>query len=120
MTLGLQREKAGRGSLAVCKLLSLPRKAYRTALTLTLTPGTNPDSSLLYSLVFERIIFGRFPDPWSLCGSLIIMGGAIAVVVEKKSPIRKTASVEQKAEEGRAPSESLDTVLPGVGGTGER
>ncbi|KAM0753050.1 hypothetical protein T439DRAFT_323660 [Meredithblackwellia eburnea MCA 4105] len=143
LTMGLQREKAGRGTLAVYSLL-------------------------LFAMVFERVVFGKFPDILSLFGSIIIISGAVYVVIKKKADppsshhvnvdtsgravgVRKTAVVsaretdERKAEEGRAYSSLADgesneensfalgdddtfeeeedqmpAALPSAGGTGER
>lgn len=56
LTFGLQREKAGRASLAMYL-------------------------SLFYSLIFELVIFGTVPPILSLLGAGIIIGSAIWVAV---------------------------------------
>lgn len=92
----------------------------------SLAPCT--DSLLLFSTFFERVVFGKLPDAWSIVGSIIIVGGALYVVVQKKDdsatkrPVRKSAIVSPgyffpdsetdaiKLEEGRALSESEGEV----------
>ncbi|GAA5888821.1 hypothetical protein JCM6882_002865 [Rhodosporidiobolus microsporus] len=59
LTMGLQREKAGRGTLAVY-------------------------SNLIFAMALERIVFHKLPDAFSLLGASIIIGGAIRVALEKK------------------------------------
>ncbi|KAM0793653.1 hypothetical protein ACM66B_001084 [Microbotryomycetes sp. NB124-2] len=58
LTLGLQKEKAGRGTLAVY-------------------------SNLLFAIMLERIVFHHLPDVWSVIGATIIVGGAIRVALDK-------------------------------------
>lgn len=60
LTMGLQRETAGRGSLA----------NY---------------IGVVFALVFERIVFHTTPSALSLAGSMIIMSSAIYVVSTKAS-----------------------------------
>ncbi|GAA5861437.1 hypothetical protein JCM1840_005369 [Sporobolomyces johnsonii] len=92
LTMGLQREKAGRGTLAVY-------------------------TNLIFAMILERIIFHKLPDAWSILGALIIVGGAIRVALEKKkvpasslaageaAPAsedrRKAQNEADKAEQGR-------------------
>lgn len=99
------------------------------------------DSLLLFSTIFERLVFGKLPDAWSLVGSVIIIGGALYVVVQKrgdevaKGPVRKAAIVsvpredidEGKLEEGRREEEDGEEEederawsMPSLSGTGER
>ncbi|KAI5481731.1 hypothetical protein MNV49_000008 [Pseudohyphozyma bogoriensis] len=84
LTVGLQREKAGRGTLGVY-------------------------ANLLFALVFERLVFEKLPDWWSLTGAMIIVGGAGWVVVSKKAtqPAEVGEGDESKAEEGRMSLERL-------------
>ncbi|KAK4057748.1 hypothetical protein OIO90_001396 [Microbotryomycetes sp. JL221] len=58
LTLGLQLEKAGRGTLAVY-------------------------SNLLFAILLERVVFNHFPDGWSLIGASIIVGCAVRVALDK-------------------------------------
>ncbi|GAA5855149.1 hypothetical protein JCM8547_002399 [Rhodosporidiobolus lusitaniae] len=66
LTMGLQREKAGRGTLAVY-------------------------SNLIFAMALEYLVFHALPDAWSLLGALIIVGGAVRVALEKK-PVVDTAT----------------------------
>ncbi|GAA5827240.1 hypothetical protein JCM11251_001185 [Rhodosporidiobolus azoricus] len=83
LTMGLQREKAGRGTLAVY-------------------------SNLIFAMLLERLIFHKLPDAWSLLGASIIIGGAIRVALEKKpvaaaavTPASRRASVASVSGAGR-------------------
>ncbi|BGP28484.1 hypothetical protein JCM10296v2_000219 [Rhodotorula toruloides] len=60
MTMGLIKEKAGRGALATY-------------------------TNLLFTMVMERLVFGKLPDIWSLVGAAIIVGGAVRVALEHKA-----------------------------------
>lgn len=60
LTMGLQRENAGRGTLAVY-------------------------SNVIFALVLERVVFKTFPDLWSLLGSAIIIGSALKAALSKQS-----------------------------------
>lgn len=103
LTMGLQREKAGRGTLAVCELAIQGRA---TLMLLTHTRGT-ADTNLLFAMVFERLIFGRYPDLWSLLGASIIVGGAVRVALEKtKSSVAMSTSDSR----GKVESEPLAAV----------
>ncbi|GAA5826790.1 hypothetical protein JCM5353_003237 [Sporobolomyces roseus] len=76
LTNGLQRERAGRGTLAVY-------------------------TQLLWAMILERIFFNKFPDAWSLLGAVIIVGGALKVALAKqaKTPAEETESRRKAAEE---------------------
>ncbi|GAA5838705.1 hypothetical protein JCM3766R1_001567 [Sporobolomyces carnicolor] len=76
LTIGLQRERAGRGSLAIY-------------------------THLIFAMVLERIWYKTLPDAWSLLGAVVIIGGALGVALAKQVP--NTASdqaAEIKAERG--------------------
>ncbi|ORY80263.1 hypothetical protein BCR35DRAFT_304458 [Leucosporidium creatinivorum] len=77
LTLGLQREKAGRGTLAVY-------------------------SNLLFAMILERLVFNKYPDLLSLLGAAIIVGGAVKVALEKSkmTDAQVLKSEEAKLEEG--------------------
>jgi len=60
LTMGLQRETAARGSLAIY-------------------------IGVVFSLAFERIIFHTTPSALSIAGSVVIMGSAIYIVLTKAS-----------------------------------
>ncbi|KAI5480592.1 Drug/metabolite transporter domain containing protein [Pseudohyphozyma bogoriensis] len=61
LTMGLRVGKAGKSTLAIY-------------------------TDLLYALIFEKVIFGKDVDGWSLAGGFIIVGGALAVVWDKEQP----------------------------------
>ncbi|PFH46969.1 hypothetical protein AMATHDRAFT_7209 [Amanita thiersii Skay4041] len=64
MTIGLQKEKAGRASMGVY-------------------------TQVIFALIFERIVFGTTP-PWlSVFGTLLILGSAMYVAVTKEEPEEK-------------------------------
>ncbi|GAA6040342.1 hypothetical protein JCM8097_007566 [Rhodosporidiobolus ruineniae] len=76
LTLGLQREKAGRGALA-----------------------TYPN--LLFAMLLELAVFHTLPDGWSLVGAAIIVSGAVRIALEKRREAADVA-VEGSAVRGRS------------------
>lgn len=69
LTMGLQREKAGRGS---------------TAMYL----------QLFFAMFWEKVVFGTLPDFWSLCGIMLILCSTVYVAVMTSSaPSSKPAAV---------------------------
>lgn len=40
-------------------------------------------------MILEKICFGRLPDAWSVLGSLIIVGGAVYVALDKGKTSRQ-------------------------------
>jgi len=72
LTLGLQRETAGRGSMA----------SY---------------VSIIFATVYEKIFFNTTPTPLSITGSVIIMSAAIYVVVTKENTGAKSRKADQNA-----------------------
>ncbi|GAA6036017.1 hypothetical protein JCM8097_005217 [Rhodosporidiobolus ruineniae] len=72
LTMGLQREKAGRGTLAVY-------------------------SNLIFAMILERVVFHKLPDAWSLLGACIIIGGAIRVALEKKPVVTAAGTISRRA-----------------------
>jgi drug/metabolite transporter (DMT)-like permease len=78
LTFGLQREKAGRASLAMYL-------------------------SLFYSLVFELVFFGTVPPVLSLLGAAIIISAAVWVAVRYPSPLLSVAA--DHASSVRSPSQ---------------
>ncbi|BGP12383.1 hypothetical protein JCM10213_002012 [Rhodosporidiobolus nylandii] len=85
LTMGLQREKAGRGTLAVY-------------------------SNLIFAMTLEFLVFHKTPDPWSLLGALIIVGGAVRVALEKKPVVSATAGVSAAPGSRRASVASVLSV----------
>lgn len=67
LTMGLQREKAGRGS---------------TAMYL----------QLFFAMFWEKVVFGTTPDLWSLCGIVLILGSTVYVAVTTASPAAAPSS----------------------------
>lgn len=66
LTMGLQREKAGRGTVAVYV-------------------------QIIFAMILERIVFGRLPEFLSVIGTTMILGGAVWVAITKmknKEPVR--------------------------------
>ncbi|GAA6010131.1 hypothetical protein JCM11491_005354 [Sporobolomyces phaffii] len=94
LTTGLQRERAGRGTLAVY-------------------------THLIFAMVLERIFFKTLPDAWSILGAVIIVGGALRVALAKQAP--KTpgeVAAEAKAERDALGSNDDESELEGGPGTG--
>lgn len=83
--MGLQREKAGRGTLAVCtSSYNLPLSLIVLALRETCrTDFTRADTNMLFAIILERIVFHQLPDVWSVLGASIIVAGAVRVALEK-------------------------------------
>ncbi|GAA5899462.1 uncharacterized protein JCM6883_005228 [Sporobolomyces salmoneus] len=76
LTTGLQRERAGRGSLAIY-------------------------THLIFAMILERLWFKTLPDAWSILGAVIIVGGALRVALAKQAPQSPVEeSAEAKAERG--------------------
>lgn len=50
-------------------------------------------------MILEYLVFGNLMDAWSLVGSVIIIGGAVMVVLDKQSVPQKGS--EGRIEEGR-------------------
>ncbi|EMD35946.1 hypothetical protein CERSUDRAFT_115894 [Gelatoporia subvermispora B] len=76
MTMGLQRETAGRGTMAVY-------------------------IQIIYATIFEKIFFNTTPPPLSILGTIIIMASAIYVAVTKNKMSAQADPTEDPAlEEG--------------------
>lgn len=90
LTMGLQRENAGRGTLAVY-------------------------SNIIFSLLLERVVFGTYPDLWSLLGSAIIIGSALRVALAKKEAAPLTPVVPDP-ETGAGDEDALLGVAEGSAG----
>ncbi|GAA5957464.1 hypothetical protein JCM3765_001151 [Sporobolomyces pararoseus] len=90
LTTGLQRERAGRGSLAIY-------------------------SHLIWAMILERLYFKTLPDAWSILGAIIIVGGALRVALAKQAP-KTPAEVEAdaKAEREALGSEASDDEEIGI------
>ncbi|SGY37697.1 BQ5605_C003g01864 [Microbotryum silenes-dioicae] len=89
LTLGLQREAAGRGSLAVF-------------------------SNLLFAMLIEKIVFGKWPDFLSLCGAMIIVAGGFKIALMKVSQANQ--AVVQGTDRGRGEQGEEERDLEGGGG----
>ncbi|GAA6059362.1 hypothetical protein JCM10212_003260 [Sporobolomyces blumeae] len=77
LTMGLQREKAGRGTLAVY-------------------------THLIFAMILERVFFHKYPDGWSLLGATIIVGGALRVALAKTKPKPIADGARRKSDDGGA------------------
>ncbi|GAA6002682.1 hypothetical protein JCM10207_007625 [Rhodosporidiobolus poonsookiae] len=88
LTMGLQREKAGRGTLAVY-------------------------SNLLFAMLLERLVFHNTPDVWSLLGASIIIGGAVRVALDKRPVVSASGTISR-----RASAASLRRASVGAAGVG--
>lgn len=78
LTMGLQREKAGRASMAMYLSVSARCPSYSLAFTDLL--------QLFFSLIFEFIIFHTIPPILSILGAAIIIASAVWVAV---SPLNR-------------------------------
>ncbi|EJF60876.1 hypothetical protein DICSQDRAFT_137097 [Dichomitus squalens LYAD-421 SS1] len=87
LTMGLQRETAGRGSIAVY-------------------------GQIVFATLFERIFLHTTPSPLSILGTVIIVGSALYVVLTKKTTpedgARPTTSDDPSVEEGLLASHDTD------------
>ncbi|SCV67963.1 BQ2448_84 [Microbotryum intermedium] len=90
LTLGLQREAAGRGSLAVF-------------------------SNLLFAMVIEKIVFGKLPDFLSLCGAAIIVAGGVKIALMKVSQANQAVV---QGTESRVHERDVERDLEGRGAGG--
>jgi drug/metabolite transporter (DMT)-like permease len=81
LTIGLQYETAGRGSLALY-------------------------TSIVFALVFEFTMFHTTPPPLSLIGMLIILSSAIYTTLTKKQTVKKPAThgFSKRSPDGASPS----------------
>ncbi|KAK4046382.1 hypothetical protein OIV83_006105 [Microbotryomycetes sp. JL201] len=77
LTLGLQKEKAGRGTLAVY-------------------------SNLLFAILLERVVFHHLPDVWSVIGATIIVGGAVRVALDKSKKQADPAESDKRTDDSRS------------------
>ncbi|CDR47175.1 RHTO0S14e00254g1_1 [Rhodotorula toruloides] len=101
MTMGLIKEKAGRGALATY-------------------------TNLLFTMIMERLVFGKLPDIWSLIGAAIIVGGAVRVALEHKAHTAPSGSAVDGVDEvaiaaATGPAlERYDPLAMAEEGTGRR
>ncbi|KAL5501012.1 hypothetical protein ACEPAH_9399 [Sanghuangporus vaninii] len=86
LTMGLQRETAGRGSLAIYV-------------------------QIIYATILERMFFHTVPSALSIVGTMIIMGSAVYVALTKKTT-KTSESAESEA--ATASAAAFDLELGGV------
>jgi drug/metabolite transporter (DMT)-like permease len=41
-------------------------------------------TNILFALVLDKVVFGDSPGWWSLCGSVLILGSAVYVALQKQ------------------------------------
>ncbi|KAL5514086.1 hypothetical protein ACEPAG_2847 [Sanghuangporus baumii] len=89
LTMGLQRETAGRGSLAIYV-------------------------QIIYATILERIFFHTVPSALSIIGTMIIMGSAVYVAVTKKTTKTSSSTESEAAAAATATAAAFDLELGGV------
>ena len=81
LTIGLQYETAGRGSLALYTSVCPPRPPY-------LSDNSDFLRQIIFALVFEFTMFHTTPPPLSIIGMLMILSSAIyTTVISPLSPL---------------------------------
>ena len=73
LTMGLQRETAGRGALAIYTSVCSPRPPYPNA--------KSPLRQIVFAVVFEFAAFHTTPSTLSIIGALMIVSSAIYTTV---------------------------------------
>ncbi|GJJ14181.1 hypothetical protein Clacol_008442 [Clathrus columnatus] len=100
LVLGLQKETASRGTLALYTQVGTISVVQRSAIDFF--------DKLLFATVLERLIFGTVPSLLSILGTMIIMSSAIYIAINRRSVPNEYRSIPH------APSDNHESNLYNV------
>ncbi|KAF5375941.1 hypothetical protein D9615_008272 [Tricholomella constricta] len=110
LTMGLQREAAGRASIAVYTQVN--RAILIPSAFFSLVRYLSPSAQVIFAGILERIFFNPTPSILSVIGTVIILSAALYVVVTKDQRKKNNSSIRLSgAPDGALEEGLLDGLL---------